>query len=157
MTGRHCPILSRFPEQASRLLPVKPLLSANRTGCFPEPVNVGKFQTTMAPDTLELVGVKKNITFDQRHPDFIVQQVAPGTFIHLKSGIDEHQRMDGRKCNDFAMYFVMKQFLSGQCILLKGLRFYEKTLPLLEVLFIAATAATICIRMPGHRFRFDGR
>jgi hypothetical protein len=56
-------------------------------------VYIGQFQPGSTAVAFEAVGVQGFATICQCNLYFIVQNIAPGTFVHLESGIDDHIRM----------------------------------------------------------------
>jgi len=106
-------------------------------------VNIGKPKTSPAPRTLKLSGMEQSPPLQQRYLHLVVQQIAPGTFVHLESGINLQIIIALRQGDNFIVNFIMKQFLVRGHVLLVRLRLHQKTMPLLVVLFKRTVAAFV--------------
>ena len=75
------------------------------------------------------------VPFCQGYLYFIVKNIAFRTFVHLKSGIDDHFRVICVQPDDLIVDFVMEEFLVGIFILPERLGSDQVTMPLFKVLF----------------------
>ena len=83
------------------------------------------------------------VAFREGNLNFVVQEIAFRTFIHLEGGMDHHIRVGFIQPDDLIVNFIMKQLLVGTDIIGIGLRFDKVPVTLFIVFLVCAMFAFV--------------